>query len=152
MSRGHATRSWLVVIIFSYILRGLCASNLLTVLVHHPEWDVSANSVSLYQLGQITPELQLGIWGGRRQGAGVSSHVGHRHLPGILCGNAGSLQQQSSWRNFSIGSNSGCIGAWRVGGVSQWWLNRPRGSFLRVSGQWVSLDTHRLTFFWSSLI
>ena len=30
------------------ILRGLFASNLWTVLVHHPEWDVFANSVSLY--------------------------------------------------------------------------------------------------------
>ena len=41
-----------------YILHGLCASNWLTILVHHPEWDVSANSVSLYQLGQITRELR----------------------------------------------------------------------------------------------
>ena len=40
MSRGHATRSWLVVLLAPYFLRGLCASNLLTVLVHHPEWDV----------------------------------------------------------------------------------------------------------------
>ena len=37
-----------------YILRGLCASNFFPVLVHHPEWDVSTNSVSLFQLGQIT--------------------------------------------------------------------------------------------------
>ena len=44
-----------------YILRGLCASNLVTVLVHHPEWDVSADSVSLFQLGQITRELQCGV-------------------------------------------------------------------------------------------
>ena len=43
------------------ILRGLCASNLFTVSVHHPEWDVSANSVSLFQLGQITMELQCGV-------------------------------------------------------------------------------------------
>ena len=41
-----------------YILRGLYASNLFTVSVHHPEWDVSADSVSLFQLGQITRELQ----------------------------------------------------------------------------------------------
>ena len=40
-----------------YILRGLCASNLFTVLVDHPEWDVSADSVSLHQLGQIAREL-----------------------------------------------------------------------------------------------
>ena len=40
-----------------YILRGLCASNLFTVSVHHPEWDVSADSVSLFQLGQIAREL-----------------------------------------------------------------------------------------------
>ena len=44
-----------------YILRGLCASNLFTVSVHHPEWDVSADSVSLFQLGQITRELQCGV-------------------------------------------------------------------------------------------
>ena len=41
-----------------YILRGLCASNLFTVSVNHPEWDVSADSVSLFQLGQITQELR----------------------------------------------------------------------------------------------
>ena len=40
-----------------YILRGLCASNLFTVSVHHPEWDLSADSVSLFQLGQIAREL-----------------------------------------------------------------------------------------------
>ena len=31
-----------------YILRGLCASNLLTVSVHQPDWDVSADFVSLF--------------------------------------------------------------------------------------------------------
>ena len=36
-----------------YIPRGLCASNFFSVLVHHPEWDVSSNSISLFQLGQI---------------------------------------------------------------------------------------------------
>ena len=40
-----------------YILRGLCASNFFSVLVHHPEWDVSTNSVSMFQLGQIAREL-----------------------------------------------------------------------------------------------
>ena len=30
---------------------------LFAVLVHRPEWDVSLNSVSVYQLGQITREL-----------------------------------------------------------------------------------------------
>ena len=44
-----------------YILRGLCASNLFSVSVHHPEWDVNADSVSLFQLGQITRELQCGV-------------------------------------------------------------------------------------------
>ena len=44
-----------------YILRSLCASNFSTVSVHHPEWDVSADSVSLFQLGQITRELQCGV-------------------------------------------------------------------------------------------
>ena len=40
-----------------YILRGLCASDFVPVLVHHPEWDVSTNFVSLFQLGQTTREL-----------------------------------------------------------------------------------------------
>ena len=44
-----------------YILRGLCASNSFPVLVHHPEWDVSADSVSLLQLGQITRELRCRV-------------------------------------------------------------------------------------------
>ena len=44
-----------------YILRGLCASNLFTVSVHLPEWDVSADSVSLFQLGQITRELRCRV-------------------------------------------------------------------------------------------
>ena len=41
----------------SYILRGLCESKFFHVLVHHPEWDVSTNSVSLFQLGQIARGL-----------------------------------------------------------------------------------------------
>ena len=48
MSRGHATRSRLVFIFATYTLNGLCASDQLAVSVHHPKWDVSANSVSLY--------------------------------------------------------------------------------------------------------
>ena len=44
-----------------YILRGLCASNLFTVSVHHPERVVSADSVSLFQLDQIAPELYGGV-------------------------------------------------------------------------------------------
>ena len=44
-----------------YIVRGLCASNLFTVSVHHPEWAVSTDSVLLFQLGQITRELQCGV-------------------------------------------------------------------------------------------
>ena len=44
-----------------YILRGLCASNLFTVLVHYPEWDVFADSFSLHQLGQIARELYRGL-------------------------------------------------------------------------------------------
>ena len=40
-----------------YILRALCASNFFPVVVHHPEWDVSTNSVSLFQLGQIARGL-----------------------------------------------------------------------------------------------
>ena len=71
MSRGHATRSWLVVILAPYFLRGLCASNLLTVLVHHPEGVVPADSVSLYQLGIVARELQRVIWRERRQSASV---------------------------------------------------------------------------------
>ena len=57
MSRGHATRSWLVFMFAPYCLRSLRASNLLAVIVHHPEWDVSADSVSLHQLGKVTWEL-----------------------------------------------------------------------------------------------
>ena len=44
-----------------YILRGLCASNLFTVSVHHPEWDVSADSVLLFELAKVTRELQCGV-------------------------------------------------------------------------------------------
>ena len=86
----------------------------MTVLVHHPEWNVSANSVSLHQLGKVARELQRGFLGRRRQSAGVSSHVGYKHLPESLCGNTGALQLDhyiSSSGNYSIGSNSGCIGA-----------------------------------------
>ena len=94
-----------------YILRGLCASNLFTLSVRHPEWDVSADSVSLFQLGQITRELRCRVGGGRRKGAGVSSQLGCRHLQKSLRGIAGSLQQRSSSRSKSIGSGSGCFGA-----------------------------------------
>ena len=94
-----------------YILRGLCASNLFTVSVHHPEWDVTADSVWLFQLGKITRELQCRVRGGKRQGAGVSSHLGRRHLQKSLRGIAGPLQQRSLSRDFCIGSDSGCIGA-----------------------------------------
>ena len=76
MSRGHATRSWLVFICAPYCLRSLCASNLLAALVHHLEWDVSAAFVSLRQLGQVARELLHGFLGGKRQSAGVSSNVG----------------------------------------------------------------------------
>ena len=44
-----------------YFLRGQCASNLFTVSVHHHEWDVSTNSVSLFQLSQIARELLRGV-------------------------------------------------------------------------------------------
>ena len=44
-----------------YIIRGLCASSLFTVSIHHPEWDVSADSDSLFQLGQITRELRCRV-------------------------------------------------------------------------------------------
>ena len=57
MSHGHATRSWLVFIFAPYFLRSLCASNLLAFLVYHPEWDVSADSVSLHQLSKVAGEL-----------------------------------------------------------------------------------------------
>ena len=49
-----------VLVIFyisSYFLRSLCASNLLPILVHHPEWGVSADSVSLHQFAKIAREL-----------------------------------------------------------------------------------------------
>ena len=152
MSRGHAMRSCLVFIFAPYILRGLCASNRLAVLVHHPEWDVPRDFVLLHQLDQITRELQRGIWEGMRQDAGLSSHVGYTHLQESLCGNAGSLQQRSSSKNDSIRSSSWCIGTWRVGGVNQRWLNCPRGSLLRTSGQWVPSKANWLPIFWSSPI
>ena len=57
MSHGEATRSWLVLKFAPYFLRSLCASNLLAVLIHHPEVDVSADFVSLHQLGKIAQEL-----------------------------------------------------------------------------------------------
>ena len=150
MSSGHATRLWLVFIFAQYIVRGPCGSNWLAALANHPERDVSADFVSLHQLGKVAWELQRGIWVGRRQSAGVSSHVGDRHLQESLCGNAGSLQQRYSSRNFSIGSNIGCIGAWRVGGVNQRWLTRNRGSFSRISGQWVPSRANWLPILWSS--
>ena len=147
MSRGHATRSWLVVILLLRIFYVACVYILFTVPVHHSEWDVSADSVSLFQLGQITRELQCGVWGGRWQGAGVSSHLGSRHLQESLCGNVGSLQQRSSSGNFSIGSDGWCIGAWRFGGINQRWLGRPCGRLQWISGQWVSSEAPWLPSF-----
>ena len=44
-----------------YILRGLCASKLFIISVHHSEWDVSADSVSLFQLGQVAWELRCRV-------------------------------------------------------------------------------------------
>ena len=57
MLRGHATRSWLVFTIAPFFLRSQCASPLLPVLVHHTEWDVSPDFVSLHQLGKVTREV-----------------------------------------------------------------------------------------------
>ena len=94
------------------------ASDLITVSVHYPEWDVSAVSVALCQLGQITRELWRWVRGGMRQGAGVSSHLWRRHVQESFCGHRGSLQQRSTSRNFGFVSGSGCLGAWRVGGVT----------------------------------
>ena len=66
MSRGHATRSWLVVIGCSVCFTWpVCIQFVLTVLVHHPEWDVSTDSSALFELGQVTRELQCGVRGGR---------------------------------------------------------------------------------------
>ena len=110
--RGHVTRFWLVFTFAPYFLRGLCASSLLPVLVHYTKWDVSSDLVSLHQLETVTREPQPGVWGKRRRSAGVSSHLGHRHLPKSLCGNVGLPEQQSSWKNFSIASNSRCTGAY----------------------------------------
>ena len=61
ISRGHATMSWLVFIFAPHLLRSLCASNLFVVLVHHLEWDVSADFVKLHQLGRTARELQVGF-------------------------------------------------------------------------------------------
>ena len=54
MLRGHATRSLLVFTFAPSFLRILCASSLLPVLVHHTEWDVSSDFVSLHHLGEVT--------------------------------------------------------------------------------------------------
>ena len=95
MSRGHATRSWLVSPFVQYCLHSLCASSLLRVLVQRSQWDVSSNFVSLHQLGKITRGLHRGVQGTKPKGAGFSSHVGERHLPEKLSGNVGLLQQRS---------------------------------------------------------
>ena len=52
------TPGWEVLDYAPYILRGLCLTTLLAVLVHHPEWDVSADFVSLHQLGKVARELR----------------------------------------------------------------------------------------------
>ena len=57
MSRGHVTTSWLVFIFAPHFLRSQCASKMLVVSVHYPEWDVSAGFVSLHQLGKVARQL-----------------------------------------------------------------------------------------------
>ena len=39
----------------------VCTQFVLIVLVHHPEWDVSTDSFALFELGQVTRELQCGV-------------------------------------------------------------------------------------------
>ena len=51
--------------------RSFCASSLLPVLVHHTEWVVSPECVLLHQLGKVAQELYRGVWGTKRQNAGV---------------------------------------------------------------------------------
>ena len=66
MSRGHATRSWLVVICCSVCSTWpVCIQFVLTNLVHYREWDVSTDFFALFELGQVTRELQCGVRGGR---------------------------------------------------------------------------------------
>ena len=54
---GHAMSSWLVLTLSPCFPHGLCASSFVSVLVHHTEWDVPADFVSLHQLGNVTREL-----------------------------------------------------------------------------------------------
>ena len=61
MSRGHVARPWMMFMFAPYFLRSLCASNFLVVLVHHPEWDVSADFLSLLHSGKVARELQRGV-------------------------------------------------------------------------------------------
>ena len=65
MSRGHATRSWLVVIVCSVCSTWPVCIQFFAVLVHYPEWDVSTDSFAMFELGQIARELQCGVRGGR---------------------------------------------------------------------------------------
>ena len=58
MLRGHTTTSWLVFPFVPYCLPSLCAFSLLRVLVHHSQWDVYSDFVSLHQLGKVTRALQ----------------------------------------------------------------------------------------------
>ena len=76
MLSGHATRSWLVFPFVPYCLRSLHAASFLPVLVHHFQWDVSSDFVSLHKLGKVTRELQRRVRETKRRGAGFSSHLG----------------------------------------------------------------------------
>ena len=55
--RGQVTTSWLVFLFAPYFPCSLRASSLLSVLVHHTEWDVSSDFVSLHKLGKVIREL-----------------------------------------------------------------------------------------------
>ena len=118
-------------------------------LVHHSQWDVSSEFVSLNQLGKITRETQHGVKSTMRKGAGLCWHLRWRHLWESLRGNVGSLEWRSPSGTFNAGSFDWCFGAQRVNWLNQRQVNHSRGSLLGVSMQWVSSEVNRLPKFWS---
>ena len=92
MLRGHTTVSWLVFRFVPYCLPSLCAFSLLRVLVHHSQWAVHSDFVSLHQLGKVTRELQRGVrQTNKAKKCGFFFARGiERHLSEKMCGNVGS--------------------------------------------------------------
>ena len=51
--------------LLAYVLHDPCAFRSFLRLVHHPKWDVPADSFALFELGKVTRELQCGVRGGK---------------------------------------------------------------------------------------